>query len=429
MIIKSILDTDLYCFSCSYALMKNYPESEGTWSFIDRGGVKFSREFVNELKIELASLSSLKLKEEEFEWVCNKIKYIPKFYWQWLKGFRFNPNYFIINYNEETGDLKVDFEGPLTELALYDVPFLSIMSELWQRHNNYSLKFTDFISEVIDPDIELSNKKQLYFSEFGTRRRYSFYLQEEVVKRFKGKALYFNGTSNVYLAMKYELTPIGTMSHMIRQVSNAFFGYRMGEYQANEAWINAFDGNLGIALTDTISSKVFFKNLSRKHALLMSGFRQDSGSEYEYIEIFSTRYKQLGLDPCTKDLVFSNALTMETYEPIAAAAVGRCRRCSAGIGGHFVNRDEFRPKFVAKLTRCRITPREEWINTIKLSDDPGKAMGDKKEIHIAKLTCGLEEEKEENNASTIIPEELEKHLEAIIDKKINILRTILRYEK
>ena len=411
MIIQSILDLDLYCLSCSYAVMKNYPEAEGTWKFIDRGGEKFTPEFVQDLKIEIASLGALKLSQEEYEWCCKKIRYIPMFYWQWLRGFRFNQNYFKINYDEKTGSLEVEITGNLVENFLYDVPFLSIMTELYKKHKGYTLNISDFISNVIDPDIELSNQKELYFSEFGTRRRFSYALQDAVISRFKETALYCNGTSNVHLAMKYDMTPIGTMSHAIRQISNAFFGYRQGEYQANEAWINAFDGDLGIALTDTISTKVFFKNLSRKHALLMSGYRHDSGSEFEYINIFTKRYKRLGLDPTTKDLVFSNALTMEKFEEIANAAKGRCRRVSAGIGGHFVNLPKFKPNFVAKMCRCRITPREQWIETIKLSDDPGKVMGDPKEIYIARLVHGMEDwkpEKEEKLNLVDILRRLEK---------------------
>lgn len=389
MIIKSVLDLDLYCISCSYAMMKNYPEAEGAWKFIDRANEKYTKEFVRDLKLELASLQGLHLSEDEYKWAKKKIPYIPQFYWQWLKGFRFNPDNFKIIFSEETGSLDIEITGNLTEIFLYDVVFLAIMSELYTKHKGHTLNINDFLKDVIDPDIELSNRKELHFSEFGTRRRFSQYLHEIVVKRLKERAIYCVGTSNVHLAMKYDMTPIGTVSHAWYQIHNSLFGYRMGNYMATEAWINAYDGNLGVALTDTTSSSVFFRNLSRKHALLTSGFRHDSGDPFKYISMFVNRYRDLGVDYRTKDLVFSNALTMQTFEEIAEGAKGRCRKVSAGIGGHLVNLPELKPNMVAKLIKCRMTSREDWVSCIKLSDDPGKAMGDPKEIEIAKLTLEL----------------------------------------
>lgn len=155
--------------------------------------------------------------------------------------------------------------------------------------------------------IELSNQHQLRFSEFGTRRRFSIDVQETVIKKLNETAQYCTGTSNCNFAMKYGMKMMGTHPHEWFMFHGAQFGYKHANYMALENWVNVYDGDLGIALSDTYTSGIFLSNLSRKQAKLFDGVRCDSGNEFEFIDKLVARYKELGIDATTKTIVFSNA--------------------------------------------------------------------------------------------------------------------------
>lgn len=86
MVVKSILDTDLYKFTTSYAYMKLFPYSIGTFEFFDRDSTEYSDEFLENLRIELCNLGSLKLTKDEQEFMTNNCRFIPPMYWEWLSG-------------------------------------------------------------------------------------------------------------------------------------------------------------------------------------------------------------------------------------------------------------------------------------------------------------------------------------------------------
>ena len=142
--------------------------------------------------------------------------------------------------------------------------------------------------------IELSNQHQLRFSEFGTRRRFSIDVQETVIKKLNETAQYCTGTSNCNFAMKYGMKMMGTHPHEWFMFHGAQFGYKHANYMALENWVNVYDGDLGIALSDTYTSGIFLSNLSRKQAKLFDGVRCDSGNEFEFIDKLVARYKELG---------------------------------------------------------------------------------------------------------------------------------------
>ena len=156
--------------------------------------------------------------------------------------------------------------------------------------------------------VTLSNEHRLSFSEFGTRRRFSFDVQDMVIDCLKQTAHYCTGTSNCHFAMKYGLKTMGTHPHEWFMFHGAQFGYKHANYMALENWVNVYDGDLGIALSDTYTSGVFLTNLSRKQAKLFDGVRCDSGDEFEFTDKLVARYRELGIDSTTKTIVFSNAL-------------------------------------------------------------------------------------------------------------------------
>jgi nicotinate phosphoribosyltransferase len=169
----------------------------------------------------------------------------------------------------------------------------------------------------------------------------------------------------------------------------AEFGYKRANYLALENWVNVYDGDLGIALSDTYTTDVFLKNFSRKHAKLFDGVRHDSGDPYKFVNKVIDRYKELGINPTTKTIIFSNALDFDTYKDIALYCNNRIN-CAAGIGTNLTNDCGFKPSnIVMKLTKCRMNSNQPWYNCIKLSDDVGKHMGYDKEIEICKYECGI----------------------------------------
>ena len=394
----SILDTDLYKLSTSYAYMKLYPEAEGTFSFCDRNNTVFNDEegindttvsnnIIDQLKIEFVKLSKISLTLGEKEWCVKHIPYIPEVYWEWLGGFHFDFDK-IIYWLDDKKHLHIEVTDYLYKVTLYEVPILAIVSELYSRKQGM-VNISEAIDKL-DTKINIANEYNLKFSEFGTRRRYSASLHELIVQRLKEKCrINCVGTSNVYFAMKYNMTPIGTFPHEWIMFHGAIWGYQEANYLGMRDWVRTYDGDLGIFLMDTYTSKIGLKNMSLKFAKLFDGVRQDSGDEYQIGNMVITRYRELGIDPTTKTIVFSNALDFNKYKDINLYFKGRIR-VSAGIGTNLTNDTEFKQaNIVMKLSKCRINQNQEWRKCIKISDDLGKHLGDDKEFEIAKYQLGI----------------------------------------
>ena len=385
--ILSILDTDLYKFSTSYAYMKLYPEATGTFKFCDRNKLVFDMEFVELLKMEFAKLSRIKLTLNEKEWCIKHIKYIPVVYWEWLERFHFDMDK-ILCWLDSEGHLQIEVTDNLYKVTLYEVPILAIVSELLTKKQGL-INISDSIDKL-DIKINIANEHSLKFSEFGTRRRASSNIHELIVQRLKEKCpVNCVGTSNVYFAMKYSMVPVGTFPHEWIMFHGAIWGYQEANYLGMRDWVRTYDGNLGIFLMDTYTSKVGLKNMSLKFAKLFDGVRQDSGDEYQIGNEVIKRYKELGIDPTTKTIVFSNALDFSKYLDIHNYFNGRIR-ISAGIGTNLTNDVDLKPaNIVMKLSKCRINQNQEWRKCIKISDDLGKHLGDDKEFEIAKYQLGI----------------------------------------
>lgn len=379
MCIKSILDTDVYKFSTSYAYMKLFPNAVGTFQFVDRDNTKYTDEFVREFKMELCNMSRLTLTLEESIFM-SKCRFIPKVYWEWLSSFRFDPNVVSVCV-DVLGHLHIEVTDLLYKATLYEVPILALVSELRNKMLGYAADINEVIDRLI-PKIKLSNEYKIKFSEFGTRRRFNFNVQKQVVDYIAHNSQYCTGTSNCYLAMLYGMKPMGTHPHEWFMFHGAQFGYKHANYLALENWVKVYDGDLGIALTDTYTSSAFFNNFSRKHAKLFDGIRQDSGDEYQFVMKAIARYKGLGIDPSTKTIVFSNALDFEKAKDINEYCRGRIN-ASFGIGTNLTNDTGNPPaNIVMKLSLCQMSEGKPIYNCVKLSDDLGKHHGEEKEVDL-----------------------------------------------
>ena len=390
--VVSMLDTDLYKFSTSYAYMKLYPEAEGTFSFCDRNNTVLDQEFVDTLNKELKFLSNLQLSREEKAWCIKNIPYIPQVYWEWLSGFYFDFSK-IIAYLDDENHLCINVTDNLYKVTLYEVPILATVSELLSKrqNNNRPIDVPSAIRKL-DAKIKIAKDNDLKFSEFGTRRRYSYTVHELIIKRIRETcpSIYCVGTSNVHFARKYDMKPIGTFPHEWIMFHGAIWGYNEANYLGMRDWVRTYDGDLGIFLMDTYTSKVGLRNLSMKYAKLFDGVRCDSGNEYLIADMVIDRYKELGIDPKTKTIVFSNALTFPKYLEIARFFKGAIK-VSAGIGTNLTNDVDCPPaNIVMKLSKCRINKNQIWSKCIKISDDLGKHLGNDEEFKIAKYQLNIE---------------------------------------
>ncbi|MBO4263639.1 MAG: nicotinate phosphoribosyltransferase [Bacteroidales bacterium] len=383
--ILSILDTDLYKFSSSNAYFQLYPLAEGTFKFHDRSGEVYDASFLEAMKAEIARLGELRLEAAEFDYVTRRIRYIPRNYWEWLSGFHFDPGKIEVWLDEE-GHLQMEVTDLLYKVTLYEVPLLAITAELRNRFKGVAADEATAL-RILESKLEIANAHQLLFSEFGTRRRFSSALHEKVVAALKANCpKWCAGTSNVYFAMKYGMTPIGTFPHEWVMFHSGVFGYKRANYLSLEDWIKVYDGALGTALMDTFTTASFLRTLTMKQAKLLDGFRQDSGDEKVVGDMTIARLEEFGIDPRSKVIVFSNALTFPKYKEVSDYFRGRIK-VSAGIGTNLTcdpGIPGYKPaNIVMKLSRCRMSAKDPWEKVIKISDDTGKHMGDDLEFSIA----------------------------------------------
>ena len=394
-IISHFTDDDLYKFTMCCAVIDNFPRARVRYSFTDRDGTRYPAGFAEALLEQIALLETLVITDEEIAFMKLSCPYIPHWFYNYLKGYRFNRRWVTARQDEE-GHLSVDFEGSWADTILLEVKVLAIISELYYRMTGQTgrLDYGDFYRRS-----RLKARRLLeagcLFSDFGTRRRASFEAEDTAVRALKDEAAAdshtgrFVGTSNVYLAMKYGQTPIGTMAHEFVSAIGGMYGPQMANHIAMNCWRQTFRGALGTYLYDTFGWEIFSLNFSEDFANLFKGLRIDSGDNREQLQKIVDKYRSLGIDPRTKQVIFSNALDTDRAIEIQRYAREWCQP-SFGIGTHFTNDFEgVRPlNIVIKLTAAKITEAWPFYNdTCKLSEDDGKHTG-KPEV-IARFQAAL----------------------------------------
>ena len=387
-ITPSILDNDLYKFTVSYAYMKLFPDAECTFTFKDRNSVPRTQKFLEDFKREMKYIcNETHMTQEELHWLINshKLDFIPQYYWEWLYNFSFEYDKMNIYLNDDNV-LCIKVTDKCYKCSLYEIPCLFTVPEVANadKEVNYLELLKDLKSKV-----QLANDNNIMFSEFGTRRRFNRNVQDIVCEYLSKHAKTCVGTSNVYFAMIYDMKPIGTHPHEWFMFHGAQYGYNNANYLALENWVNIYDGDLGIALSDTYTSDVFFDNFSLKLAKLFDGVRQDSGNEYEFTDKTINFYKSKNIDPISKTIVFSNALDFPKALKIKNYCEGKIK-ASFGIGTNLtcdvkdMNNNPYpHENIVMKMTNCRMNPRKPWHACIKISDDIGKHMGNEEEFDLA----------------------------------------------
>lgn len=391
-IISHLTDNDAYTFSCQYYVLQKYPRAEVEYTFFDRNDTVYPKGFTALVEEQLSYMPQVMITSEEIEFMKKKMYYLPKWYFTFLRGYRFNPHEVTVSQDEQ-GHLDITVRGKWYSAIMWEMPILAIVSEL--MHNLRGGR------DAYDPKREAERTRQkaveilkngLVLGDMGTRRRFSFDHHDMVLRvmkevyeqggyddddghhRWSGR---FTGTSNVYLAMKHHLTPIGTMSHQLIQFEENVSGVFECNFNVMKKFSDVYDGDNGIYLYDCFGDKVFFNNLSKRMAMMFVGLRVDSGDENEQTDKIIEKYESLGINPATKQVVYSNGLDIEKAIRIHKYVNGRMQD-SYGVGT-FLTCDVANAEpmnIVVKLTRSRITEKREWHDCVKLSCDKGKTTGD-----------------------------------------------------
>ena len=390
-IVTHFTDNDLYTFTCQYYILHTYPRAEVRYAFFDRNHTRYPQGFGELLQEQINGMKDVVITEEEIAFMKRKIYFLPDWYYNFLRGFRFNPSEVHIS-QDQSGYLSIVIEGKWYSTIMWEMPILSTISELLH---------------TINGDVEKVNRKAEYnrayekgvkaftngilLSDMGTRRRFSFQNQQDVVealvkadddcKGYSGKLV---GTSNVWFAKEFDLTPIGTMSHQLCSFEECVSGVFECNHQLMKKWSDVYSGDLGIFLPDCFGSKVFLSNFSKDMAKMFDGIRIDSGDEHEETEKMIEKYRSLGIDASTKSIVYSNALSIDKAIDLHKWLDGRMKD-SYGIGTHLMadvintdtNEKYSYSNIVIKLVGMRITESREWHDCVKLSNDKGKTLGDK----------------------------------------------------
>ena len=382
-IINHFTDDDLYKFSMCCAVIDNYPRAQVRYTFVDRNNTVYPPGFAELVREQVRMLEQVVMTDEEIAFMRSKCYYIPNWFYTYMKGFRYRSEWVDVRQDDE-GHLHIGFEGNWSDTILLEVKVLAIVSELYYIVTGQDRQFdyADYYRLAYRKAERLLDAGCV-FSDFGTRRRASFEAEDTVVRALrdcaaarghKGKLV---GTSNVYLAMKHNIMPVGTMAHEFVCAIGGMFGPQMANHLAMNAWRNTFRGALGTYLYDSFGWDIFALNFSEDFANLFKGLRIDSGDNRQQLQKIADKYRSLGIDPLTKQVIFSNALTTDDAIAIQRYAIRLCQP-SYGIGTHFTN--DFPGvvpmNTVIKLVAVKITEAWPFYNdTCKLSEDDGKHTG------------------------------------------------------
>ena len=377
----SILDNDFYKFTMQYAVVKLFPKAKAKYKFINRGNHIYPDGFAEKLREAINELSKLKLTKEEKQFFLETCPYIDPTYFDFLQGYRYDPDEVKIEQNG--GELQVHIEGYWYRTILWEVPIMSLICELYYEVTEAKRVSDEEVMNIVQNKMDKYDKLNITIADFGTRRRHSFYVHDLVIQTLKKhKSQTFIGTSNVYLAMKYQTKPIGTHAHEWFMFHAAKYGYKMANLLGLENWSNVYRGDLGIALSDTYTTDAFFKQFDKKLAKLFDGVRHDSGDAIEFAQKTINHYQSKGIDPLSKTIIFSDGLDYEKVEKINTFCKGKIGT-SFGIGTDFTN-DVGLKRMNIVLKMIETLPEDgEWTPVIKLSDEAFKHTGDPAEIEMA----------------------------------------------
>jgi nicotinate phosphoribosyltransferase len=370
-IVQNLLDTDFYKLTMMQAVLHNYPNVEVEWEFRCRNHEDLTP-YLAEIRYQIELLADIAITADQLAFL-ERIAFIKADFIRFLSLFRFNLRY--VRSSIENGELCIRLRGPWLHVILFEIPLLAIVSEVRNRYRYRDVQLEQ-VSERLYQKLdwlkgEASSAELSGFqlADFGTRRRFSYRVQEQVVNILKHDFPgHFVGTSNVHLAREFDLKPIGTMAHEWL-MAHQQLGPRLIDSQsaALDCWVREYRGLLGIALTDCISMDAFLVDFDLYFAKLFDGLRHDSGDPYAWAEKAIRHYEKLGIDPLSKTLIFSDGMTLPSALQLYRALHGRIN-LSFGIGTNLTcDIPGVEPtNMVIKMINCNGHP------VAKISDTAGK---------------------------------------------------------
>lgn len=363
------------CYHHQFGNMK------ATWDFrarnvgIEKDHESYTAEDVKEITEQIKAYCNLRFTEEELNYLRTKCPWIHNDYINFLRFWHPVFEDFEISNDADSG-LKISFGGVQEYVSYYEIPVLEICAEVYYRnHYDYDKLLKEFKEKTEEKIVKLKsgNYHLGTWSEFGARRRLSFEAQDWLVKRLAEEKLPgFIGTSNVLLAKKYNVIPVGTMAHEFFQCIQGGMPEVNPAYSnkfALDAWVKEYGVWNGIALTDTLGTGLFLRDFGKTYSTLFSGVRNDSGDPFEWADKMIEHYRRLGIDSKQKTLLFSNSIdSLELWDKLCRHVEGRAKS-AFGIGTYWSGPQSINPlNIVAKVVLVN------GHDVAKLSDDAGKCM-------------------------------------------------------
>lgn len=388
-IIKSLLQNDMYKFSMGQLFLHQFSDAVVEWTYKNRDpNTKFTQEMIDEINWQIDQYCTLRFTEAELGYL-RRIRYLKSDYIDYLYFWHPRREQITCELNKEIMQPEIHFRGPNTQVSYYEVPVMAIVAGVYfQMH--YTVE--EQLKAMTEAQHRLEEKIQMLadgkynigsFSEFGLRRAFSLDFQDEVVRQLSQWKFYkskFVGTSNVYLAYKYGVTPVGTMAHEAIELVGQGYPEKNPAYSNKymmDAWHKEYGLDNGIYLTDCITTKCFLKDFNKMEATMFTGLRHDSGDPVIWGEDMLAHYTRLGIDRRNKTLLFSDSLNFEKANMLWERFSARCN-VAFGIGTWLVS-DCGLPimNHVIKLTEvngipvCKLSDADKDIET----GLPSKFMG------------------------------------------------------
>ncbi len=372
MIIDSLLDTDLYKFTMMQVVLHHFPGAQVEYQFRCRTEGADLAPHLDDIRTGIAELCRLRFREDELVYL-RSLRFMKSDFVDFLGLFQFNEKYIRVERAADPPGVKISIRGPWLHTILYEIPVLAVVSEVFFRRTQPKPDLEEGrrrLRAKIDMVRRVEPEVGFRVSDFGTRRRFSRAWHEEVIRTLATEIpQYLAGTSNVALAMKHGVTPLGTMAHEYMQACQAL-GPRLRDSQvfAFDVWAKEYRGDLGIAIADTYGTDAFLRDFDMYFCKLFDGARHDSGDPFDWGERLIAHYRRNRVDPRTKTLIFSDQLSFPLAIEIARRFHGRALT-SFGIGTNLTNDLGYDAiNIVIKMTECNGQP------VAKVSDSPGKTV-------------------------------------------------------
>ena len=376
--IRSLLENDLYKYSMGQFVLHRYPRCNVRIDFKCRSNYKvgFLKPVIDR---QLDELCKLRYDDEEIRYL-RSIDWLSSDFVDYLRRFYLFREQIHTDVDNE-GQLVMWAEGPWRDVIWFEVPCLAIVEEAYTKYRAYELEMAHPVPQINSIQMdrlvekmtflnELNEAYPFSISEFGLRRRSNYEWEDILIGMMANSCKSFTGTSNVFLAKKYNVRPSGTMAHELYMgLQGVGIQLRNVQTETWRQWMEEFRGRNGIMLTDPFGARSCFRDMDWYVANSFNGFRHDSGDPVKWGELLMERLEELNIDPVTKTFVWSDCLDMKRIEELVKKFSGKVK-VAFGVGTNLVHDiPEIPPlSIVMKMTYSNGQP------VLKLSDDEGKGM-------------------------------------------------------